>query len=171
MNRRAFFSLFGSGVVGAVVAAKLPFSELVMAQRAVAVQPAVEVFTLKQMTQFVARRISDRMAGVPLVCHPERERRIGDAAGRAVYTDQFSAAMAPGGDGVLSALEVEAVADHLADTVREAGIRSFGRLAIPDVGDHGVLVSDARVSVRGLSAYDVMTDRYLTRFDVLGAKE
>lgn len=165
MERRGFFqSIAGLFVVGAVFPAVSTWKTGVD-QVAESAQSKLERLT-RYMHEELRSQIGGRWPMVPE--HPHL-----------VYAHQANAECA-GIDMILNAEELENLPDEtirqryvvpamrvLGQQIREKGARQFYRLDIPGGVDSGCLVTEKGISLRGLRAFDLRENRWVTRFDVL----
>jgi hypothetical protein len=133
----------------------------------------VNLSTVTRAIQVEFEKELKRLVGPSIAFN--QKTRLGDSIGtdlRTVTVDnQFMASMPglyPGETKDIRERYVIPTASLLANACANRGLNVFGSLDIPLGGAEGVICTSDKTSIRGVSAYDIMTDRWLARFDVIG---
>ena len=124
-----------------------------------------------KLTRYMAEQIADHLSGIkPALGSPEDFHRVGSGP----FVEQFHVLVKPTGtelknltDEQIQSRFLMPAAAQLVEMVKQSELTQFGFLPVPMGVDKAAEVEVGGVVVRGVRAYDINTDEYWTRFDVL----
>ena len=166
MNRRAFLSLFGSGVAAAGLSSLLPSVDALVLQpdilRGAGISAQTPLVTFQQVLIELVRRIDAR------VSHPKTLME-GPFMVRPGFS-QFGVDALIDAEGQWPTRELDVLADAFARRITQENMRWFSRLPSPSAVSYAQMVTSPKsgLSLRGIQDYDAERDRYTLRFDMCG---